>query len=111
MYMQNSGMGNAFNPIASLVDKNVYSVPLILLIGWRGEPGTGDWPQHKTQGEVTTKLLEILNIPYVVAEDNDDLLEDQIKWAVRLARISKGPVAVIAKKRCFCRREKIQYSG
>ena len=101
VYMQNSGMGNAFNPIASLVDKNVYSVPLILLIGWRGEPGTGDWPQHKTQGEVTTKLLEILNIPYVVAEDNDDLLEDQIKWAVRLARISKGPVAVIAKKGVF----------
>ncbi|WP_138309577.1 MULTISPECIES: phosphonopyruvate decarboxylase [unclassified Clostridium] len=101
VYMQNSGMGNAFNPIVSLADKNVYSVPLVLLIGWRGEPGTNDWPQHRTQGAVTDKLLEMLDIPFAAAEDNDDLMEARIQWAVRLARTRKGPVAVIAGKGVF----------
>ena len=50
VYLQNSGMGNIVNPLASLVDEHVYSVPMILLIGWRGQPGTGDWPQHELQG-------------------------------------------------------------
>lgn len=101
VYMQNSGMGNTLNPIISLADKYVYSVPMILLIGWRGEPGTGDHPQHQTQGEVTTKLLEMLDIPYVIAEDDDDKLEEQARWAVKAAKDARKPVAIIGRKGVF----------
>src|SRR5699024_8391158 len=87
VYMQNSGMGNTLNPLVSLADRHVYSVPMILLIGWRGEPGTElKHPQHRTQGEITLKTLEMLDIPYVIAEDNDDKLEEQIRWAVKTAK-------------------------
>jgi phosphonopyruvate decarboxylase len=64
VYMQNSGLGNAVNPLTSLADPDVYSIPLLMLIGWRGEPGTKDEPQHKKQGKITTHLLETLGIPY-----------------------------------------------
>ncbi len=71
VYMQNSGMGNALNPLVSLADVNVYSIPMILLIGWRGQPGTGDWPQHKRQGDITLSLLDDMGIPYsVLSEEN-----------------------------------------
>ena len=56
VYMQNRGMGNMINPLVSLVDEHVYSVPMLLLIGWRGQPGMGDWPQHELQGEITIPL-------------------------------------------------------
>ena len=62
IYMQNSGLGNAINPIVSLADKDVYSIPMILLIGWRGEPGNKDEPQHFKQGKVTVLLLKTLKI-------------------------------------------------
>lgn len=101
VYMQNSGLGNTLNPIISLADKYVYSVPMILLIGWRGEPGTGDHPQHQTQGEVTPKILELLDIPYVIAEDDDAKLEEQTRWAVREARTGRKPVAIIGRKGVF----------
>ena len=94
-------MGNTLNPIISLADKYVYSVPMILLIGWRGEPGTGDHPQHQTQGEVTPKILELLDIPYVIAEDDDAKLEEQTRWAVREARAGRKPVAIIGRKGVF----------
>ncbi len=106
VYMQNSGLGNTLNPIISLADKYVYKVPMVLLIGWRGEPGTGDHPQHQTQGEVTTKILEMLNIPYVIAEDNDKKLEEQTKWAVKTAKEGKKPVAIIGKKGVFAGNKK-----
>lgn len=64
VYMQNSGLGNAYNPVASLLNKEVYGIPALLLIGWRGEPGEKDEPQHKFQGEITDKTLELLNIKY-----------------------------------------------
>lgn len=106
VYMQNSGMGNILNPLISLADSNVYSVPMILLIGWRGEPGTGDHPQHQTQGEITTRLLEILDIPYVIAEDNDDKLEEQARWAVKTAKNNRKSVAIIGRKGVFASKKK-----
>ncbi len=66
VYMQNSGIGNAVNPLLSLTDEKVYSIPIILMIGWRGEPGVKDEPQHVKQGEVTLELLTTMGIPYVV---------------------------------------------
>ena len=106
VYMQNSGMGNTLNPLISLADKHVYSVPIILLIGWRGEPGTGDHPQHKTQGKVTPKLLEMLDIPYVIAENNDNKLEEQTRWAVQTAKAERRPVAIIGRKGVFAATKK-----
>lgn len=66
VYMQNSGIGNAVNPLASLLSPDVYGIPCILLIGWRGEPGTKDEPQHQFQGKATLPLLETMQVPYQV---------------------------------------------
>lgn len=66
VYMQNSGLGNAVNPITSLTDPHVYNIPVIYIIGWRGEPGIKDEPQHVKQGAITTELLETLDIDYEV---------------------------------------------
>ncbi len=63
-YMQNSGLGNAVNPLASLTDSEVYAIPCLLVIGWRGEPGVKDEPQHVKQGAITLGQLELLGIPY-----------------------------------------------
>ena len=62
-YMQNSGLGNAVNPLASLMDAQVYQLPCLLAIGWRGEPGVHDEPQHVKQGQITLSQLEILGVP------------------------------------------------
>ena len=78
VYMQNSGLGNAVNPLLSLVDEEVYQIPMLLIIGWRGRPGTKDEPQHIKQGRVTTSLLDTMEIPYFVvcqSTDYDSLIE------------------------------------
>lgn len=98
VYMQNSGLGNAVNPLVSLVDEHVYAVPMLLLIGWRGQPGTGDWPQHETQGEITPGLLDIMHIPYVVLEDDDLKIPGVIKTAVDFCLENRRPYALIAPK-------------
>ena len=66
VYMQNSGEGNLINPLASLLNEKVYAIPCIFIIGWRGEPGVHDEPQHIFQGEVTLKLLEDMGVEYIV---------------------------------------------
>lgn len=99
VYMQNSGEGNAVNPLASLVDKDVYAVPLILLIGWRGQGDTEpNHPQHKLQGEITTGLLDLLRIPYAVLTDSDGDFERVIAEAVAHCRATREPYALIAPK-------------
>ena len=72
VYMQNSGQGNAVNPLASLADPDVYSIPMVLLVGWRGEPGVKDEPQHVKQGKVTISLFETLGIPTEILPDDDE---------------------------------------
>lgn len=89
VYMQNSGLGNAINPLASLADEKVYQIPMILLIGWRGEPGTGDWPQHEMQGAITTKLLDDLEIPYGILSDKDEENIPLVKKAVAMTQKRK----------------------
>ena len=66
--LQNSGLGNIVNPITSLANKDVYGIPMLLLVGWRGEPGTKDEPQHKYMGKITEDLLRVLEIEYLVLE-------------------------------------------
>ncbi len=74
-YMQNSGIGNAVNPLVSLMDPAVYSLPCLLVIGWRGEPGVTDEPQHVRQGQITPGLLELMGIPcFVLSPDTTDEL-------------------------------------
>lgn len=98
VYMQNSGMGNAVNPFVSLADSHVYSVPMVLLIGWRGQPGTSDWPQHTLQGEITLGLLDIMHISYTVLEDDNAKIGEVINNAVTCARENRKPYALIASK-------------
>ena len=66
VYMQNSGLCNAINPLISLAHKKVYSIPLVLLIGWRGSPNTHDEPQHKAQGEITRDFLKLMDIKHII---------------------------------------------
>ena len=80
VFLQNSGIGNAVNPLLSLADPLVYRIPMLLLIGWRGEPGTQDEPQHKKQGLVTISLLESMGIPVRILDANwEDALQDAAK--------------------------------
>ena len=66
IYMQNSGLSNALNPIISIAHKKVYSIPLILIIGWRGSPKINDEPQHNVKGKITENILKLLNIKYSI---------------------------------------------
>jgi phosphonopyruvate decarboxylase len=68
VYMQNSGLPNALNPLLSLADPAVYAIPMVMLIGWRGEPGTADEPQHRKVGEITLELLESCQIAYTLLD-------------------------------------------
>ena len=73
VYMQNSGLGNAINPLISIAHQKVYSIPLLLLIGWRGAPSQNDEPQHKVKGKITPRLLKLLNIEYCILKNQKDL--------------------------------------
>ncbi len=83
IYMQNSGLSNALNPIISIAHNKVYSIPLILIIGWRGSPRVKDEPQHNVKGKITREILKLLNIKYTILRSNKDFkkFEKQIKFA------------------------------
>lgn len=98
VFMQNSGIGNALNPLVSLVDEAVYSVPMVLLIGWRGEPGKGDWPQHKLQGEITEGLMDLMRIPFSILSDDIDDFQKKLNEAVRIASEERRAYALIVPK-------------
>lgn len=99
VYMQNSGEGNAVNPLVSLADKNVYAVPMLLLIGWRGQGNSEpNHPQHKLQGEITPGLLDLLHIPYAVLTDDDKEFEKHVEEAVSYCTGTRGVYAFIAPK-------------
>jgi phosphonopyruvate decarboxylase len=98
VYMQNSGEGNAVNPLMSLTDPEVYSIPLLLIIGWRGEPGVHDEPQHVKQGKVTIPLLEAMGISYEILDDN---YETKIDVAISHMKKENAPFALIVKKGLF----------
>lgn len=97
IYMQNSGLGNVVNPITSLADPQVYAVPMFLVIGWRGEPGVHDEPQHVKQGQITLKQLEVLDIPYCILSEDTAIPEMVEKlWKQMIKR--SGPVAIVVRK-------------
>ncbi len=101
VYMQNSGIGNAVNPLLSLADAKVYSIPMILVIGWRGEPDVHDEPQHVKQGEVTLPLLSTMGIPYEILPENEDNAGAVIDEMARMAKSESRPVALVIRKNTF----------
>jgi phosphonopyruvate decarboxylase len=101
VYMQNSGLGNAVNPLLSLCDPDVYSIPLLVMIGWRGEPGVKDEPQHVTQGRVQIELLEALGLPYEIISKDDDQFYKKISNVIEIAKNENRPVVLLIKKGTF----------
>ena len=99
IYMQNSGMGNALNPMVSLMDEKVYKIPALYVIGFRGEPGEKDEPQHIFQGEITKPLLKLLKIPYFILS-KDTTKEEFSQWIEEGREIIKEgrSIAFLVKK-------------
>lgn len=107
VYMQNSGIGNATNPLLSLTHDCVYGIPMILVIGWRGDPAISDHAQHRKQGELTPVLMKDMDIPYEIL-DSDDTVIKKFAWAVAKAKEISSPVALIAKKAILTEKVKKQ---
>ncbi len=103
VYMQNSGLGNIINPLLSLADNDVYSTQALLMIGWRGEPGVKDEPQHKKQGRITLDLLDTMEVPYEVlsADDTEQTAIEKISSIINLIKEHGKVSALIVKKNTF----------
>lgn len=101
VYMQNAGQGNAVNPLTSLADPKVYSIPMLLLIGWRGEPGVHDEPQHIKQGEITIALLETLGIPFEILPPDLENGKTALARAFEIMQSECKPYALVVRKGTF----------
>ena len=103
VYMQNSGLGNIINPLLSLADNDVYSTQALLMIGWRGEPGVKDEPQHKKQGRITLDLLDTMEVPYEVlsADDTEQTAIEKISSIINLIKEHGKVSALVVKKNTF----------
>jgi phosphonopyruvate decarboxylase len=101
VYLQNSGLGNTVNPLLSLSSPKVYSIPTLLLIGWRGEPGKKDEPQHLVQGPLTPGLLREMGVPYDILPDYAEGAFDVLEKAYKTMEETKGPYALLVRKACF----------
>ena len=112
VYMQNSGEGNIINPVASLLNDKVYAIPVVFIVGWRGEPGIHDEPQHIYQGEVTVKLLEDMDIkPFVIGKDTTD---DEVEAAMedfRSILATVKDVAFVISKGALTDETKVEYKN
>lgn len=95
VYLQNSGLGNIINPVNSMIHKKIYGIPMVLFVGWRGSPGSNDEIQHKVQGNVTIKQLQLLNIKYAVF--NKDNYKKQLTKLIDQAKRENNPVAFLFK--------------
>jgi phosphonopyruvate decarboxylase len=100
VYMQNSGIGNAVNPLASLTDPEVYRIPVLLIIGWRGEPGVKDEPQHVKQGRISPALLDTMEIPYQILGPDSDYKEC-IAASIKSINEYGAPAAILVRKDTF----------
>lgn len=101
IYMQNSGEGNMVNPLLSIADPDVYSIPMLIVIGWRGEPGVHDEPQHVKQGKVTCELLDAMKVPYEVLSENEADLPAQFEKAYSYIRENNAQYAFVIRKGTF----------
>ena len=101
VYLQNSGLGNIVNPLLSLASPEVYGIPMLIMLGWRGQPGEKDEPQHVHQGRVMIQILEDMDVPVVILSDEIAEAELQTQVAAKKAHEIKGPVAIIVRKNTF----------
>lgn len=112
VYMQNSGEGNIINPVASLLNDKVYAIPMVFVVGWRGEPGVHDEPQHTYQGEVTVKLLEDMGIStFTISKETTDA---EVETAMEQFRkiLSEGKdVAFVVRKGALTYDRKVVYKN
>lgn len=112
VYMQNSGIGNAVNPIASLLHEQVYGIPCLFVVGWRGEPGVHDEPQHKFQGAVTVETLELIGIKTFILEKGSapEIVEEYFAHCKELLDQGKCAAIVVRKGALTCE-EKASYGN
>ena len=101
VYLQNSGVGNTINPILSLASNEVYGIPMIIMVGWRGEPGIKDEPQHIHQGRVMIESLQAMDIDFKILSTEENEAINQTKDAIELAKDTKSPIFLIVKKDSF----------
>lgn len=101
VYMQNSGLGNTVNPLMSLTDSDVYRIPVLLVIGWRGEPGVHDEPQHVKQGKTTLPLLDAMEIRHEIMSGDEAELEKQLAGGVKYMKETGRAFALVVKKGTF----------
>ena len=101
IYLQNSGLGNLINPLLSLIDKKVYSIPVIILMGWRGEPGVHDEPQHVTQGNLTLNLIKTLKSNYYILKGDEKIDYKEIKLKIKKLKFNQKPLFILVKKNIF----------
>ena len=97
VYMQNSGLGNAVNPLLSITHKEVYSIPLILIIGWRGAPNLSDEPQNLVTGRITRSLLNLLGIKYCILEKDNDF--KKLNNLIKHSKKKNKPIACLIKNK------------
>ncbi|MBX9787091.1 MAG: phosphonopyruvate decarboxylase [Alphaproteobacteria bacterium] len=100
-YMQNSGFGNAINPLLSLADQSVYSIPMLLLIGWRGNPEEHDEPQHIKQGQVTIPMLKAMGLPYEVLHNNWLHTKMILEKSIKYVRQNQTPYVLLVRRNTF----------
>ena len=106
IYMQNSGLGNAINPLISIAHKKVYSIPMVLLIGWRGASGEIDEPQHMIKGKITKKLLQLLNIKSCVLNKVSDL--NKLDLLIKNSRKNNSIVACLVKNKTLTTNSRVK---
>jgi phosphonopyruvate decarboxylase len=105
VYLQNSGFGNTVNPLLSLADADVYGVPMLLMIGWRGQPGVKDEPQHVKQGRVMTAMIEAMDLPYAVLPHDTQEAKACLTDAVKQAEAGSTPYVILVEKDTFAAAE------
>mgnify|MGYP006077870439 FL=1 len=101
IYLQNSGLGNIINPVLSLASEQVYGIPMLIMVGWRGEPGVKDEPQHVHQGRVMIDSLEAMDLPHVILSLDEKEAIEQTQKALALAREKMSPVVIVVRKNSF----------
>lgn len=112
VYLQNSGLGNIVNPIASLLNEEVYGIPMIFVIGWRGEPNIKDEPQHIFQGKITLSLLEVLDISYEILDEKTSLEEMQTWMEKFKVQLQQGKqVGVVVRKNALTNATNMHYAN
>ncbi len=106
VYLQNSGLGNLLNPTLSLIDEKVYSIPVVILMGWRGKPGTKDEPQHITQGIVTEKIIRLIKKNIYILKGNQKKDFVNLKKKINLVKLKKKPLFILVKSGLFKHKSK-----